>query len=100
MGIGAIASTILSFTTANQRRQKQAALDAKQKGEAKLNLTEKVLVGVAAGVEIGTTDGTVKKAIDKVLTGRQKLLLDDITEEKRIEIAAAKAINVTPVTGA
>jgi len=86
--IGGALSSILAYTTLNQRKQKQAEIDRAIKGESDLKLRDKLLIAAAVGVEVGTTDKTIKGEIAKRMTKKEQELFDDITEEKRIEAIA------------
>lgn len=74
----------------NQQKQKQAALDARQKGERDLGLRDKLLVSAAVGVEIATTDGAIKDAIKKGMTKREQDLFDEITGPERAKVQIDK----------
>ena len=88
--IGGAISLLLGYTTLNQKRQKQAEIDARILAESKVTLREKLLIGVGVGVEVATTDGTIKKAIKGMMTRREQDLFDDITGSHRAKIAAGK----------
>jgi len=90
--IGGGIAALLAFTTNNQRKQKQAALDAKRTGEEDIKLREKLMIAASVGVELGTTDGTIKKKIKGLMTKREQALFDDITESARVAAKAAKEI--------
>ena len=90
--IGGAISLLLGYTTLNQRRQKQAEIDARIKEQEKVTLRDKLLIGVGVGVEVATTDGTIKKAIKGLMTKREQELFDDITGGHRAKIAADKLI--------
>ena len=88
--IGGAISLLLGYTTLNQKRQKQAEMDARIIAESKVTLREKLLIGVGVGVEVASTDGAIKKAIKGMMTRREQDLFDDITGGHRAKIAADK----------
>lgn len=86
--IGGALSSILLATTLQQKKQKQAEIDRRIKGEGDLKLRDKLLIAAAVGVEVGTKEGTIKGEIEKRMTKKEQELFNDITEEKRIEAVA------------
>lgn len=88
--IGGSISALLAFTTLNQRKQKQAEIDRRQKEEGKVRLREKLLIAAASAIEIGTTDGTIKGIAKKIMTKEDQKVFDEITEPDRVKIAANK----------
>ena len=88
--IGGGLSALLAFTTLNQRKQKQAEIDARIIAESKVTLREKLLIGVGVGVEVASTDGATKKALRGLMTKSQQDLFDEITGSERAKIVAAK----------
>ena len=88
--IGGGLSALLAFTTMNQRKQKQAEIDARLKQEDKVKRRDKLLIAAAVGVEIATTDGKIKDAIKAGMTKSEQAEFDEITESDRKKIQVAK----------
>jgi len=85
--IGSVLSGILALTTLNQKKQKQAEIDARIKEEGKVKLRDKLLIAAAVGIEVATTDGAIKTAIKKRMTKAEQAAFDEITEEDRVLVA-------------
>ena len=87
--IGGGLSALLAFTTINQRKQKQAEIDARLKQETKVRRRDKLLIAAAVGVELATTDGKIKEAIKASMTKSEQAEFDEITEadRKKVELS-------------
>jgi len=73
-------------------KQKQLEIDKRLKAEGKVTMAEKILIAADVAIDVGTTDGTIRKEFDKRLTKKELAIKDKITEGARVAVAAAKSV--------